>query len=64
MDCATVANTLFLGFWTAQTIHGFTQADYIGTYTALGMASGIFSFLLSLTIRLVVRMLSWLPEYS
>ncbi|RDX54457.1 multidrug resistance-associated ABC transporter [Lentinus brumalis] len=45
-----VANTLFLGFWTSSTIHGFSQADYMGTYAALGVASGIFWFALSYTV--------------
>lgn len=56
----TVGNTLFLGFWTSETIPGFTQSDYMGTYAALGVASGIFSFILSLTIRLVsISSCSW-----
>ncbi|KAH9919495.1 multidrug resistance-associated ABC transporter [Epithele typhae] len=49
---AQVGNTLFLGFWTSSTISGFSQSDYIGTYTALGVGSGLFTFLLSLTISL------------
>lgn len=53
-----VANNLFLGFWTAQSVRGFTQGDYMGTYAALGIASGIFSFALSLTIRSVDGMMS------
>lgn len=48
---ATVANNLFLGFWTSQSVKGFDQGDYMGTYAALGIASGVFSFALSLTIR-------------
>lgn len=50
---ATVANNLFLGFWTSQSVKGFDQGDYMGTYAALGIASGVFSFALSLTIRYV-----------
>ncbi len=49
----SVANTLFLGFWTSSTIHGFSQADYMGTYAALGVASGIFWFALSYTVAYV-----------
>ncbi|KAI0826665.1 multidrug resistance-associated ABC transporter [Trametes gibbosa] len=49
---AQVANNLFLGFWTSQSIRGFDQADYMGTYAALGIASGIFSFALSLTVSM------------
>ena len=48
-----VANTLFLGFWTSSTIHGFSQGDYMGTYAALGVGSGIFSMALSFTVGCV-----------
>ena len=48
---AQVSNSLFLGFWTSSSIHEFTQGDYMGTYAALGVASGIFSFALSFTVR-------------
>ncbi|THG96760.1 hypothetical protein EW026_g5132 [Hermanssonia centrifuga] len=47
---ASVANNLFLGFWTSESIHGFTQGDYMGTYAALGVAMALFSFALSFTI--------------
>ncbi|OBZ77828.1 Oligomycin resistance ATP-dependent permease YOR1 [Grifola frondosa] len=49
---AQVANNLFLGFWTAESISGFTQGDYMGVYAALGVSSGVFSFLLSFTFSL------------
>ncbi|KAI0929440.1 hypothetical protein AcV7_005292 [Taiwanofungus camphoratus] len=49
---AQVANNLFLGFWTAESIHGFNQGDYMGTYAALGVASALFSFLLSFSFTL------------
>ncbi|KAI0646268.1 multidrug resistance-associated ABC transporter [Trametes meyenii] len=49
---AQVANNLFLGFWTSESIRGFNQGDYMGTYAALGIASGVFSFALSLTISM------------
>ncbi|KAI0700340.1 ATP-dependent bile acid permease [Cytidiella melzeri] len=39
-----VSNSLFLGFWTSQSIDGFTQVDYIAVYAALGAAVGLFSF--------------------
>lgn len=54
-----VANTLFLGFWTSSTIPGFSQGDYMGTYAALGVGAGIFSFALSFTVR-CVRLRSFL----
>lgn len=31
-----VGNNLFLGFWTAQSIPGFRQGDYMAVYAALG----------------------------
>ncbi|KAI0360724.1 multidrug resistance-associated ABC transporter [Trametes cingulata] len=50
---AQVANNVFLGFWTSQSIRGFDQARYMGTYAALGIGSGLFSFGLSLTISML-----------
>ncbi|TFY55007.1 hypothetical protein EVJ58_g8525 [Rhodofomes roseus] len=44
MQGAQVANNLFLGYWTAGSIKGFNQGDYMGTYAALGVASALFSF--------------------
>lgn len=41
-----VGNTLFLGFWTAGSIPGFRQGDYMAVYTGFGVASAVFSFLL------------------
>ncbi|GJE92383.1 multidrug resistance-associated ABC transporter [Phanerochaete sordida] len=49
---SNVANNLFLGFWTAQSIHGFKSGDYMGTYAALGMAIALFSYALSFVISL------------
>ncbi|KAI0795014.1 multidrug resistance-associated ABC transporter [Abortiporus biennis] len=42
---AQVANNLFLGFWTAESIHGFSQAQYMGTYAALGVATALLTTL-------------------
>ncbi|KAJ7658484.1 multidrug resistance-associated ABC transporter [Mycena rosella] len=41
---AQVGNNLFLGYWTANTIHGFRQGDYMVVYGALGLAQAIFAF--------------------
>ncbi|KAI0700341.1 multidrug resistance-associated ABC transporter [Cytidiella melzeri] len=49
---AQVANNLFLGFWTSQSIHNFNQGDYMGTYAGLGVAVGVFSFLFSYFISI------------
>ncbi|KAJ7658502.1 multidrug resistance-associated ABC transporter [Mycena rosella] len=43
-QAAQVGNNLFLGYWTANTIHGFRQGDYMAVYGALGLAQAIFSF--------------------
>jgi len=31
-----VVSSLFLGFWTSQSIHGFRQGDYMAVYAGLG----------------------------
>ena len=54
-DCCLVASTIVLGLWTSSSIHGFTQGDYMGTYTALGVGSGLFAFALSWNLRRVNR---------
>ena len=55
VDCFLVANTIVLGLWTSSSIHGFTQGDYMGTYAALGVGSGLFAFALSWNLRRVNR---------
>ncbi|KAK8850349.1 hypothetical protein IAR55_004267 [Kwoniella newhampshirensis] len=40
---ATVANTLFLGFWSAGD-WGLSQGVYMGIYAGLGVAIGLFTF--------------------
>ncbi|PPQ81812.1 hypothetical protein CVT25_013648 [Psilocybe cyanescens] len=49
---AQVGNNLFLGFWTANSIHGFRQGDYMAVYAALGMAQAIFQFILSFSFAI------------
>ncbi|KAJ3720533.1 multidrug resistance-associated ABC transporter [Lentinula raphanica] len=44
---AQVGNNLFLGFWTAGSIPGFNQAEYMGVYAALGFAQALFTFLMA-----------------
>ncbi|KAF8880183.1 multidrug resistance-associated ABC transporter [Infundibulicybe gibba] len=46
-EASSVWNNIFLGFWTADTIPGFRQGDYIAVYAALGVAQALFSFVLS-----------------
>ncbi|KAF7792645.1 hypothetical protein EIP86_003742 [Pleurotus ostreatoroseus] len=48
---SSVANNLFLGFWTSQSIHGFKSGDYMGTYAGLGAAIAVGSFALFYAIR-------------
>ncbi|KAL8287275.1 hypothetical protein RQP46_003727 [Phenoliferia psychrophenolica] len=40
----TVGNSIFLGFWSAQSITGFSQGDYMAIYAGFGVASGLFTF--------------------
>ncbi|RDB25946.1 Multidrug resistance-associated protein 1 [Hypsizygus marmoreus] len=44
---ATVGNNLFLGFWTAQSIKGFSQGEYMAVYAGFGAAQAVISFILS-----------------
>lgn len=37
-----VGNNLFLGFWTARSIPGFRQGDYMAVYAVLGEGHGHF----------------------
>ncbi|KAF7321107.1 Multidrug resistance-associated ABC transporter protein [Mycena chlorophos] len=55
---AQVGNTLFLGFWTGESIPGFDQSQYMGVYAGLGFAMAFFSFLLSFAFALVSLMAS------
>jgi hypothetical protein len=48
--CTVVTNTLFLGFWTSDSL-GLTQAGYIGIYGGLGAAIAVFSFFVSYSFR-------------
>jgi hypothetical protein len=45
-----VANNLFLGFWTAESIQGFSQGKYMAVYGALGVAAAALEFATSLAI--------------
>ncbi|KAL8287248.1 hypothetical protein RQP46_003700 [Phenoliferia psychrophenolica] len=40
----TVGNSIFLGFWSAQSITGFSEGEYMAIYAAFGVASGLFTF--------------------
>ncbi|KAL5511261.1 hypothetical protein ACEPAH_4476 [Sanghuangporus vaninii] len=53
MQGASVGNNLFLGFWTALSISGFSEGDYMGVYAALGVAQAVLTFLSSLIFCLV-----------
>ncbi|KAL7422108.1 hypothetical protein Q5752_002751 [Cryptotrichosporon argae] len=44
-QAATVANTLFLGFWSGSEISGMSTGGYMGIYAALGVAVAIFTWL-------------------
>ncbi|KAF8960708.1 ATP-dependent bile acid permease [Flammula alnicola] len=42
-----VVTTLFLGFWTGNTLHQFKQGDYMAVYAALGAALAVSTFILT-----------------
>ncbi|KAI0689828.1 ATP-dependent bile acid permease [Cytidiella melzeri] len=51
---AQVSTNIFLGLWTSQGIPGFSSRQYMGTYAGLGLATALFSFTLSFSIRSVL----------
>lgn len=51
--CTLVGSTLFLGFWTAESIPGFGQGQYMALYAALGISQAILQFILSFSFRSV-----------
>jgi ATP-binding cassette subfamily C (CFTR/MRP) protein 1 len=42
-QAATVGNNIFLGLWSAQSIDGWNEGQYMGVYAALG-AAGLLTF--------------------
>ncbi|KAL1706525.1 P-loop containing nucleoside triphosphate hydrolase protein [Schizophyllum commune] len=52
-QCSQVANTLFLSFWSSQSIPGFSNSTYMLVYGMLGVAQAVFSFLLNFAVALV-----------
>ncbi|KIY65429.1 multidrug resistance-associated ABC transporter [Cylindrobasidium torrendii FP15055 ss-10] len=50
---ATVASSIFLGYWTGRTIDGFTDGQYMGVYAGIGGAQALLSFLLNFAFSLV-----------
>ncbi|KAJ7459489.1 multidrug resistance-associated ABC transporter [Mycena galericulata] len=52
-QAAQVSNNMFLGFWTAESIRGFNQGEYMGVYAALGFAQALFSFFSSFAFAVV-----------
>lgn len=40
-----VGNALFLGFWTAESVPGFSRGDYMAVYASFGVAQALFSFM-------------------
>ncbi|KAG8877736.1 hypothetical protein FRB97_003150 [Tulasnella sp. 331] len=43
-EATNVGTNLFLGYWSGQTISGFTQGQYMAVYAGLGAAQALFSF--------------------
>ncbi|KAJ7224699.1 multidrug resistance-associated ABC transporter, partial [Mycena pura] len=48
-----VMTSIFLGWWTSETIKGFTQGQYMGVYAAVSGATAIFSFFVSLCFTII-----------
>ncbi|KAK0199743.1 multidrug resistance-associated ABC transporter [Desarmillaria ectypa] len=46
-QCSQVGSNLFLGFWTGESIHGFTQGQYMAVYAGLGVSQAVFTFLVT-----------------
>ncbi|KAG9227354.1 hypothetical protein CCMSSC00406_0004107 [Pleurotus cornucopiae] len=51
-QCLFVATSLFLSFWTSNTIPGFTQANYMTVYGLLGVGNALASFSVALSFFL------------
>ncbi len=51
-QCCQVGNTLFLGFWSGNSIKGFQEGDYMAIYASFGVAQALLTFLASYTISL------------
>ncbi|WWD04245.1 hypothetical protein V865_002313 [Kwoniella europaea PYCC6329] len=43
-QASAIGNSLFLGYWTGDTIGGFSQGEYMGVYGGLGAAQAFFNF--------------------
>jgi hypothetical protein len=52
-----VGNNLFLGFWTSKSIRGFSAANYMAVYAALGFVQALFAFFLSYALAYVSNLI-------
>lgn len=52
-EISPVGNNLFLGFWTSESIAGFSQNNYMTLYSALGVAQAVMTFGVSLAFRYI-----------
>ncbi|KAF7343004.1 Oligomycin resistance ATP-dependent permease YOR1 [Mycena venus] len=50
---SSVMSSIFLGWWTSQTIKDFTQGQYMAVYAGISGATAVFSFLLSLCFTII-----------
>ncbi|KAK0453030.1 multidrug resistance-associated ABC transporter [Armillaria borealis] len=57
-QCSRVGNTVFLGFWTADGIHRFTQGQYMVVYAGIGVSQAIFTFLVAAGITMATLIAS------
>ncbi|KAJ7472999.1 ABC transporter type 1, transmembrane domain-containing protein [Mycena galericulata] len=60
-QAASVSSNMFLGFWTAGSIKGFHQGQYMGVYAALGFAQALFYFFSSFAFASCPAISHFLP---
>lgn len=51
-ECGSIALTLMLSFWATLSVPGFSQGQYMGIYTGLGVTMAAFAFVSSYAISL------------
>jgi ATP-binding cassette subfamily C (CFTR/MRP) protein 1 len=51
-QCAEIASSLFLGFWSRSTIQSFGTSQYIGAYAGLGGSVAFFTFIAAYSMTL------------
>jgi ATP-binding cassette subfamily C (CFTR/MRP) protein 1 len=52
-QASQVINNLFLGYWSAESLPGFSNNDYMAAYAGLGAAQAIFTFVCSFSVSIL-----------